>query len=111
MISLGNSVGLTDKDINFISEVLADGTKLEWPGEYLKRKEKAVKIISSGRMRDSSIESLDEDPLFKRKNWNKVDSGFKLWGGIIPQETSKPVIDEFLESKNWNDMDSSFRLF
>ena len=61
------------------------------------------------------------DPLFKKKNWNKIDSGFKLWGGGSMSDEStksrhekKPgngkEVDEFLESKNWNDMDSGFRI-
>eukprot|EP00957_Ditylum_brightwellii_P087661 6675150-Ditylum_brightwellii.AAC.1 len=55
----------------------------------------------------------DLDPLFQKKGWNKVDSGFRLWGGGLNEnrqktrnKSHKGDVDEFLESKGWNDVDS-----
>jgi hypothetical protein len=52
-----------------------------------------------------------EDALFKKKGWNEVDSGFRLWGGGRMNVKAKGgVVDEFLERKGWNDVDSGFRI-
>jgi hypothetical protein len=32
-------------------------------------------------MNVESVAEEEEDELFRRKGWNKVDSGFRLWGG------------------------------
>lgn len=125
MISGGNSLGIKNEDVRFIMKVLNDAKKLPWKrGELLKR-EVAVKGVFMGRisevwkedeqkygMRDDTI---PKDPLFEKKNWNQIDSGFRLWGGSsgsLPagSKRKKPDIDDFLESKNWNDIDSSFRI-
>ena len=60
-------------------------------------------------------EIKSEDALFKRKGWNEVDSGFRLWGGgrmdmKLPEKSTGKGVDKFLESKGWNNVDSGFRI-
>ena len=51
-------------------------------------------------------DSVDtEDDIFKEHGWNKVDSGFQLWG-----KRQALVDDVFLRSKGWNSVDSGFRI-
>ena len=137
MVRGGGTLGLDDKDVRFTLAVMRDAKKLDWlPGQLAKR-ERAVKSVFMGRisevwkedefgygMMDNTKEE-EEDPLFKKKNWNKIDSGFRLWGGSVNGKNTPPKNkmmnssrsgaanlgpDEFLESKNWNDMDSGFRI-
>ena len=125
----GGRIGLAKRDIQFARTVLRDAEKLDWePGEFEKRKQ-AVGAVLIGRVSEvwkeneawygmsSSVEQEEEDELFKKKGWNKVDSGFRLWGGGINEVTtrktapeSEGVVDEFLASKGWNDVDSGFRI-
>jgi pentatricopeptide repeat protein len=127
MISGGNSLGVNDEDARFTMTVLSDAKKLSWRRGELYKREIAVKGVFMGRISEvwkedekkygmksnSENEEKKLDPLFQRKNWNKIDSGFRLWGGgnFEGKSTkSKSEVDEFLESKNWNDIDSSFRI-
>jgi hypothetical protein len=130
MISGGNSLGIYDEDVHFTLTVLGDAKKLEWRRGELQKREMAVKGVFMGRiseawkenegkygMRTSSKRVAEDvvDPLFEKKNWNKIDSGFRLWGrgggsSTENAKTKKNDVDEFLESKNWNDIDSSFRI-
>jgi len=126
MIS-GGPIGFEDEDIKFTLEVLRDGAHLEWDvGQYEKRR-KAVRGILVGCnsevwKRDEFAyglvsEQQPEDVLFTKKGWNRIDSGFRLWGSyedimnqnelLGDQESS---VDSFLASKGWNDIDSGFRL-
>jgi hypothetical protein len=60
----------------------------------------------------------EEDPLFRKKKWNKIDSGFQLWGKGQEDDGEEfdkgqgisLSVDDFLSSKKWNDFDSGFRL-
>jgi hypothetical protein len=106
MITSANSLGYQETDASFASLVLRDASTLEWPHGYLERRKSLVQKVFRGKMNDSWKDS--HDPLFKKKNWNTIDSGFKLWGQNAP-ETKKPV-DAFLESKDWNDINSGFRI-
>ena len=119
MVSGGNSLGLEAKEIEFTLSVLRDAKKVGYSSKQMRSRERAVKAILIGRT--SEVWKLDEnrygmsesviDPLFKRKKWNQIDSGFRLWGGgrkKSKQETAKK--DTFLESHSWNDIDSSFRI-
>ena len=116
MVSGGNGLGLNDDDMRFTSDVFRDAKKLHWSEGYLRRRERTVKTVFAGRMSEMWKEAKDyEDPLFKKKNWNKIDSGFRLWGSGTSDKAQKPKKnfssgDDFLDSKNWNDMDSSFRI-
>ena len=109
MVAGGNSLGLNDHDATFTTLVLRDAGQLEWPEGYLRRRERTVGAVFAGRISEAWKESNEEDDLFKKKNWNSIDSGFRLWGGM-PDRKKKKKGDEFLESKNWNDIDSSFRI-
>ena len=126
MLNSGSPVGIEEDDIRFLLLVLRDGSLLEeWePGQYAKRK-RAVRavLVSSPRFRDiarrddfaSGIVSEEQpvDPLFRKKGWNSIDSGFSLWGarGEMEADEGQQPVDSFLASKGWNDIDSGFRLF
>ena len=118
MVRGGNSLGTNDHDVLFTSEVLREAKHLEWPEGYLSRRERTVNSVFKGRMKKdwSNDVPVSQDPLFKKKNWNTIDSGFRLWGGSgvgsqkRGSKSSSSAVDEFLESKNWNDIDSSFRI-
>jgi hypothetical protein len=84
------------------------------------------KVLSSragvlGAWNDSDDDILrqeikSEDTLLKRKRWNKIDSGFRLWGGgrtesKLNGESKAADVDDFLRSKGWNNVDSGFRFF
>lgn len=122
MIS-GGPIGFEDDDIKFTLMVLQDGARLKWEnGQYEKRK-KAVRGILVGCTSEiwkndefsfGLINEQPEDPLFVKKGWNKIDSGFRLWGGGSNKqqqiEGQSSSVDSFLASKGWNDIDSGFRL-
>jgi len=111
MVRGGNSLGTNDHDVVFTAEVLRDAKQLEWPEGYLSRRERTVNSVFKGRMKKGWADNVSQDPLFKKKNWNTIDSGFRLWGGSPKRSSNSPSsTDEFLESKNWNDIDSSFRI-
>lgn len=120
----GGRIGHQQKDIQFALAVIRDSEKLDWePGEFERRKQ-SVRAVLIGRVSEVWKEnekgfgmaaSADdvEDELFRKKGWNRIDSGFQLWGGgrdSLPTGKSDRVIDEFLASKGWNDVDSSFRI-
>merc|ERR1712194_1480 len=110
MISDG-PMGFEEDDIKFTLTALRDGARLEWQnGQYEKRKRAVRSIImgcsteywkndefASGLMREKE----GDDPLFAKKGWNKIDSGFQLWGGGNVQETNheSSSVDSFLASK------------
>ncbi len=128
MISGGNSLGITDEDVNFTKKVLSDAKHIQWKRGELYKRQMVVKGVFMGRlsevwkedelkygMKSDTQKNIVRDPLFEKKNWNQIDSGFRLWGGArsfqeVEPKRSKKKVDEFLESKNWNDMDSGFRI-
>ena len=123
----GGRIGPTKRDIQFARTVLRDAEKLDWgPGQFEKRKQ-SVGAVLIGRVSEiwkknerwygMASPDEEEDELFKKKGWNKVDSGFRLWGGGLDDVAtrrigpdSERVVDEFLASKGWNDVDSGFRI-
>jgi pentatricopeptide repeat protein len=125
----GGRMGLQKKDIQFILALLSDAEGLKWlPGQFQRRKQ-AVRAVMIGRSEvwkeNEGIYGMGpevEDELFKRKGWNKVDSGFRLWGGGKDDPSIRGVpstnkdgapssVDEFLAAKGWNDVDSGFRIW
>ena len=105
---------VTKKDTRLVAAVLSDAEKLDWAPGQLDRRVSAVKgyfadKVSGGWIEESGLfSSVDSEDEFLRKHgWNKVDSGFRLWGG---EEQADQKTDDFLESKGWNDVDSGFRL-
>jgi hypothetical protein len=119
----GGRIGLQQKDIQFTLAVIRDAEKLDWePGQFERRKQ-SVRAVLIGRVSEvwkenekwfgmaAATDDVD-DELFRKKGWNKVDSGFRLWGGGRDGHTGRSdrVVDDFLASKGWNDVDSSFRL-
>jgi hypothetical protein len=120
----GGRIGYQPKDIQFALAVIRDSENLDWePGQFERRKQ-SVRAELIGRVSEVWKENERwfgmaaaaddvEDELFRKKGWNQVDSGFRLWGGGrdgFAAGRSDRVVDEFLASKGWNDMDSSFRL-
>ena len=131
MIENGKHGGMTAGDVRFIASVLRDAEKLDWREGQLESRKGAIQMVMTGRIADTWEEeanlfgllssssddsnSNSEDEMFKRHGWNKVDSGFQLWGAKLTAEQSNQNRrgsrrDEFLESKGWNDVDSGFRI-
>jgi pentatricopeptide repeat protein len=121
MIS-GGPIGFSDDDLRFTLAVLRDGEHLEWEGNQYERRKRAVRAIlvkcSSEVWKNDDfafglMNEDPEDPLFTKKGWNTIDSGFRLWGGgegKVAKRGGNSSVDSFLASKGWNDMDSGFRL-
>lgn len=121
----GDRIGLQKKDVQFTLGVLRDAEVLPWKQGELEHRKQAVRAIVSGKMREIWKENEEyygingdaepEDELFRKKGWNKMDSGFRMWGSdgnsISDSEPESKEIDEFLSSKGWNNVDSGFRLF
>jgi len=127
MIEHGKNGGvLRASDVRFVAGVLRDAEKLEWVSGQLERRKRAVKTIMTGRIAGTWEEESDlyglrgvdddndeEDDLFKKYGWNKVDSGFSLWGSkskVTTPPRRKGInsrrSDDFLQSKGWNNVDS-----
>jgi len=114
--------GINDDEVRFILAVLRDGERLEWLGRQYERRKRAVRAIlvgCSSEVLKNDAFAFDlmnedtEDPLFKKKGWNEIDSGFRLWGGgnvKMAEQSENASVDSFLASKGWNDMNSGFRL-
>jgi pentatricopeptide repeat protein len=126
-ITLSRSKSLSRQDVLFVASILRDAEHLNWAEGQLERRRRAIRSILGDRLREallvdkrmSSLMPPEEDVLFRRKGWNKVDSGFRLWGQASSRDTfvdmnrEKPngeAVDEFLESHGWNNVDSGFRL-
>eukprot|EP00978_Attheya_sp_CCMP212_P025502 scaffold82154_cov54-Attheya_sp.AAC.4 len=121
---IGGPMGIDDSDLQFTIEVLRDAEKLDWEAGQFETRNRAVRGVLVGRMSEVWKENADdygmglsndneEDQLFKKKGWNKVDSGFRLWGGgndVNKQSRKSEAVDDFLKSKGWNDVDSGFRI-
>ena len=119
IIRVSGSKSLTKRDILFVGGVLRDAERLSWQEGQLERRKRAIRSILGDRLRDAflndqrigSLLSPEDDELFRRKGWNKVDSGFKLWGqaSLDGEVKAKRGGDEFLEAHGWNDVNSGFR--
>jgi pentatricopeptide repeat protein len=118
-----SAANLKTSDVVFLADVLKDAEKLLWEDGQLERRKRAVRALvldsrigpwRSEHSLDSLIplESTDDD-MFQQKNWNKIDSGFRLWGGgrAAASDAAKDEVDDFLQQHGWNDLDSRFRLF
>ena len=121
MIENSKNGGLEAADVRFVAGVLRDAENLDWREGELERRTRAVQMVMTGSIAGAweeeanlfgllDDEEYSEDEMFKRHGWNKVDSGFRLWGAEIVDVASKRRSDEFLESKGWNDVDSGFRI-
>jgi len=106
----GGTLGLSDDDSKFTLTVLNDCKSICKKDEYMRRK-RIVKQVFIGRLSEAWKEiddDYDDDELFKKKGWNKMESGFQMFGGSMESNSKKK--DDFLESKGWNDVDSGFRI-
>jgi hypothetical protein len=123
---VGGARQLSQSDVQFLGTILRDAERLEWQEGQLERRQRAVRAAVTDRWHEwwrkddvlsrTLTGDIDlDDELFRRKGWNKVDSGFRLWGGGREANAKKRVptkdVDEFLQAHGWNDVDSSFRLF
>lgn len=116
----GGPRGFEEPDVKFTLQVLRDGEQLPWEGNQYAKRKKAVRAVlmacsSEVWKNDELVNNEPDDPLFLKKGWNKIDSGFRLWGGgdggvDAEEEKSSGGVDEFLAKKGWNDMDSGFRI-
>lgn len=114
---------LQKKDIPLVARIVRDAEKMKWGPNQLERRKRAIQEVLSSRSGldvwgdedDNTLRQAvkSEDLLFKRKGWNSVDSGFRLWGrGCMEiRERDDACMDKFLESKGWNNVDSGFRIF
>ena len=103
-------------EVRFVAEVLRDAARMEWGEGQLEKRKMSINVVMSGRMAgtweeearlfglDDAVDPTDDD-MFKEHGWNKVDSGFQLWG-----QRQASVDDVFLRSKGWNSVDSGFRI-
>lgn len=121
MIEYGKGGFLIASDVRFLAGVLRDAEKLEWAPGQLDSRKRAVRTIMTGRIagtweEESGLYGLsdtyeDEGELFKKHGWNKVDSGFSLWGSKAKSTFGRQQDkDDFLQSKGWNNVDSGFRI-
>jgi len=116
---------LQKKDVHLVASVVRDAEKLQWRPGQLERRKRAIQAVLSSGPGAWLDESVDDDmlrreiksdnALFKRKGWNEVDSGFRLWGGgkmdiKAADEKSHDGVDDFLQSKGWNNVESGFRI-
>ena len=120
--SIVKSGKLQKKDVPLIASLVRDAETMQWRPNQLERRKRAIQEVLSKRSgmlnawNDEDDDMLrqevkSEDGLFKRKGWNSVDSGFRLWGGgKRVGRKSDPTVDEFLEKKGWNNVDSGFRI-
>jgi pentatricopeptide repeat protein len=113
-VRLGRTRTLTKEESLFAVRVLRDAANLSWNKGQLERRKRAVGALVGTNVRGLLLlRDENEDDLFKRKGWNKVDSSFRIWGPSLEnagEPQSKKVVDRFLESKGWNDVDSGFRI-
>lgn len=131
----GGSLGLDSEDIDFIRKVLRDAEALQgWAPNQLEERIKEVRFLLLGRLseawkNDEAAFGVDDssppstakvDPLFERKGWNTVDSGFRLWGGgfggistptLETEGDNAEIVDSFLQQHGWNSIDNGFRIF
>jgi len=109
---------LESSDVRFAAGVVRDAEKLNWKEGQLGRRKRALESAMADYNAVAweeeaglyGLEGVNEGELFKRHGWNRVDSGFQLWGTDAKGE-DKQKGDKFLESKGWNDMESGFRIF
>jgi hypothetical protein len=119
MVRERNALGLHEIDAYFVREVLQDAKKLKWPVGYLERREKTAHSVFRKQFHDIWQDDQDTivDPLFKKKNWNKIDSGFRLWSNTGTTDSKDKVDqgrkaeDPLFKKKNWNQIDSGFRIW
>jgi hypothetical protein len=122
-VTNGGPIGFEDDDVKFTVAVLQDGARLKWENGQFEKRKKAVRGVLVGCTSEvwkndefafGLVSEEPEDTLFAKKGWNKIDSGFRLWGGGDNKEYQKEgyssSVDSFLASKGWNDIDSGFRL-
>jgi len=129
----GGSLGLDAKDMEFIRKVLRDAEGLQgWAPNELEDRIKEVRFLLLGRLNEtwknevgiddratSTGKASSRDPLFEKKNWNTIDSGFRLWGGGFGgtpssegEEDATETVDSFLQQHGWNEIGSvGFRIF
>jgi hypothetical protein len=121
LIKNGRTGGLQKADVHFIASIMRDAEKLEWGEGQLERRKRAVQTFVTGQVAGLWREEADmygllavddtEDEFLKKHGWNRVDSGFRLWGGgNIEKRGVQRKNDEFLQSKGWNNVDSGFRI-
>ena len=115
--------GLSEIEIRFTLTVLQDGQFLDWKSRQYERRKRAVRAILAGCSREvwkndefayGLMNENTEDPLFKKKGWNEIDSGFQLWGSgddKFAEQAENASVDDFLSSHGWNDVNSSFRIW
>jgi pentatricopeptide repeat protein len=116
LVRIGRCRSLSKTELYFVTEVLRDADLLTWEDGQLQRRKRVVRSVFGEKLQSvwrqeydrSSDLSPDTDELFRRKGWNQVESGFRVWGTFGKNPSAST--DEFLRSKGWNDVDSGFRI-
>ena len=123
MVETSRACGVQAADARFVAGVLRDAEKLDWEEGQLDRRKMAISSAMEKHAANEWEEEAElyglwkrdtptrksDDSMFEQHGWNKVDSGFRLWGAGKKETEQKS--DDFLKSKGWNDMDSGFRFF
>jgi pentatricopeptide repeat protein len=117
---------LTKPDIYFIAAILNDAELLSWGMGQLERRQRVARAMLAPRLLtlfndENYLDTLlpsDSNDLFERKGWNRVESGFNVFGptsnnnnGRRRRRQSNDNTDRFLDDNGWNSVDSGFRLF
>ena len=91
----GGCLGLDDDDLRFTLAILDDARDLRWGKGQLEEWETDIRMVFTGRMSEAwkvdpsnygigDGENKEGDNVvgeedFLRKNWNRIESGFRLW--------------------------------
>jgi pentatricopeptide repeat protein len=110
---------LTKSDIYFIAAILNDAETLSWSPGQLERRKRVARGMLGPRLQslfndENFLDSLlvpESDDWFERKGWNRVESGFNVFGRPSSATGSRRSKDKFLDDNGWNSVDSGFRLF
>eukprot|EP00532_Pseudo-nitzschia_australis_P007193 CAMPEP_0168165568 /NCGR_PEP_ID=MMETSP0139_2-20121125/1558_1 /TAXON_ID=44445 /ORGANISM="Pseudo-nitzschia australis, Strain 10249 10 AB" /LENGTH=990 /DNA_ID=CAMNT_0008082697 /DNA_START=307 /DNA_END=3276 /DNA_ORIENTATION=- len=114
MVDTSRTCGVQASDARFVAGVLRDAEKLDWEEGQLDRRKMLVESAMNNHVanaweeeaelyglwkKDGSRRKSDDNSMFERHGWNKVDSGFRLWGP--GKKETERTTDDFLESKGW----------
>jgi hypothetical protein len=121
MVENSRSRSLHAAEIRFVAGILRDAEKLDWKEGQLEKRKLSINMVMTGPVADTWDEEATlfgltgteeaNDERFKEHGWNKVDSGFRLWGAGKIDDSTRSSRDVFLRSKGWNTVNSGFRIF
>jgi hypothetical protein len=123
MVETSRICGVHSSDARFLARCLRDAEELSWGNGQLEQRKRVVELAMTKQttnareeesslygLRNNDLRSKQQSAVFQRHGWNKIDSGFRLWGAGKKNHNQAAVSDHFLMSKGWNEMDSGFRI-